>query len=56
MRIEGDALRVETLLALGQTGAARSLARNFLAKNPTSPTAMRVQRLLEATNDVPSKK
>jgi len=56
MRIEGDALRIETLLALHQTTAARSLAKSFLAKNATSPTAMRVQRLLEATSDAPSKK
>jgi hypothetical protein len=56
MRIEGDALRIETLLALRQTTAAPSLAKKFLAKNATSPTAMRVQRLLEAMEDVPSKK
>jgi hypothetical protein len=48
MGIEASALRIETLLALGQRDAASALARSFLATHPRSPAAMRVARLLDA--------
>jgi hypothetical protein len=51
MRIEADALRIETWLALGRKEEARALGRSFLAAHPRSPTALRVQRLLDAANE-----
>lgn len=45
--IEAAALRVETLLALGQRSAGQALGRSFLARYPQSPAAMRVRRLLD---------
>jgi hypothetical protein len=51
MRIEADALRIETLLALDRKEAAFALGRAFLAEHPRSPTAIRVRRLLGGMNE-----
>jgi hypothetical protein len=42
---EGVALRVEALMRLGRTAEARTVARRFVAANPTSPLVERMNRL-----------
>jgi len=46
---EATVLRIEALVQLGQTGAAQTLGKKFLAAHPESPHAERVERLLGAS-------
>jgi len=43
---EETALRVEALMRMGRTAEARAYARRFVAANPASPLAERIQRLV----------
>jgi outer membrane protein assembly factor BamD (BamD/ComL family) len=44
---EATALRVEALMASGNSSAARSLGADFLAKHPRHPAAARVRRIVD---------
>jgi hypothetical protein len=46
-RLEASLLRVDALLALGQSEAALNEARRHLAAYPTTPAAFRLRRLLK---------
>ena len=50
MRPEEAVLRIEALVASGDRLAADRVARAFLARNPSSPYAPRVKRLLSQSN------
>ena len=43
---EAMVLRIEALVQIGETGAARALGKKFLAAHPESPHAERIERLL----------
>ncbi len=50
---EVAAMRIEALLARGERQQARSLGSAFLAANPDSPYAARIQSILAATAPLP---
>jgi outer membrane protein assembly factor BamD (BamD/ComL family) len=50
LRPEAAILRIEALVASGDRPAAARAARAFLAANPSSPYAPRIQRLLSQSN------
>jgi hypothetical protein len=49
--LEAKVMRIEASLATGDRDRARSLAREYLAKNPGSPYEARVRSLLSSTED-----
>jgi outer membrane protein assembly factor BamD (BamD/ComL family) len=50
MRAEATVVRVEALQASGDTARATALGQRFLAKNPKSPYADYVKRILAQTH------
>lgn len=55
LRAESTVLRIEALVARGQSAAAARLGKDFLAREPNGPYARRVRSLLDRAGAAPSR-